>query len=80
MSDVVKTPEQVRAEFSAAGVSIGGWARRNGFSRTMTYGLLTGRLKGTYGEAHKIAVALGIKPGVIVDQDAFRSLPQQEAA
>jgi gp16 family phage-associated protein len=52
---------QVKARFEAEGLSISEWARANGFSVVMVYRVLSGESKGIRGEAHKIAVALGLK-------------------
>lgn len=65
MDDELKTPQQVRREFDEAGISIGSWAKANGFQRERVYSVLDGRNKAKYGEAHKIAVALGLKKGSI---------------
>lgn len=53
---------EVKARFRAEGISIAAWARANQFSPRLVYRLLSGELKGDWGEAHCIAVALGIKP------------------
>lgn len=42
------------------GVTISAWADRRGFSRTMTYAVLSGRVRGLRGEAYEIARALGL--------------------
>lgn len=55
------TPEQARHWFEAAGVSISEWAQSNGFKRDLVYSLLAGRIRGTRGDAHRAAVALGLK-------------------
>jgi gp16 family phage-associated protein len=52
---------QVRAAFSASGVSVADWARQNRFSTPLVYAVLQGRNQATRGESHRIAVALGIK-------------------
>lgn len=51
----------VKATFEAEGISISEWARDHGFNVITVYRVLSGRVKGKRGEAHKIAVALGIK-------------------
>lgn len=56
-----KSPAEVKKQFTAEGVSISNWARTRGFSVVMVYRVLAGTTKGTRGEAHKIAVALGLK-------------------
>lgn len=64
-----KSPEQVKAEFHACGITISGWARDRGYTPREVSLVLNGVIKGRYGKAHEIAVSLGIKPN-----------PQQSAA
>lgn len=84
---------QVRAAFSAAGVSVADWARQNRFSTPLVYAVLQGRNQASRGESHRIAVALGIKdaytgplpPGrspveAVGDQSGERHHSQEEAA
>lgn len=52
---------QVKARFIAEGISIAEWARARGFNHRTVYRVMSGELKGTRGEAHRIAVALGLK-------------------
>ena len=61
----LKTREQIYRDFDRTGKSIAGWAKANGFTVPNTYQLLQGRNKGNRGECHRIAVALGLKDGVI---------------
>ena len=61
----LKTSEEVRAEFEKNGISMRAWGEANGFTRTDVYAVLTGRVKAKYGAAHAIAVALGMKDGVV---------------
>ena len=65
MEAQLKTPEEVKREFDSAGISIGSWAKQNGFKRERVYAVLDGRNKAKYGAAHSIAVALGLKAGSI---------------
>jgi gp16 family phage-associated protein len=62
-----KTPAEVRAEFRRRGLTIRGWAKRRGVSEQLVHAVLSGLAKGHYGRSHEIAVALGIKDGVIAD-------------
>ena len=80
MKDGQKTPEQVKAEFERAGISIAQWSKAHGFDRHTVYGVIAGRHKGSRGLTHQIAVALGLKPGVIVDAKDFRPVPAREIA
>ncbi|ENX33918.1 BcepMu gp16 family phage-associated protein [Acinetobacter colistiniresistens] len=58
----LKTPEQVKKEFVDNGIPVSTWAETNGFTSQEVYKVLNGQSKGNYGRAHKIAVALGLKP------------------
>lgn len=71
-----RTPQQVRADFLRKGQSIGAWADRNGFDRATVNQVMTGRNAATRGVGHKIAVMLGIKDGVIEEEQ----LDQRQAA
>lgn len=61
---------EIRAEFQRKGISISAWALANGFSPNLVFEILSGRKKGSRGQSHKIAVALGLKEGEIVDDVA----------
>lgn len=61
----LKTREEVKADFAKNGISIGAWAVANGFSRMHVYAVLNGHSKAKYGQAHVIAVALGMKAGEV---------------
>jgi gp16 family phage-associated protein len=60
------------AEMRAAGVSVSQWARENGFNRDVVNGVLYGRSACLHGTAHEVAVALGIKQGVVVKPGTYR--------
>lgn len=62
------TPEQARAALNQRGMSIAEFCRRHRLNKNMVSDLLAGRKKGLRGEAHRAAVLLGIKEGVIADQ------------
>lgn len=59
----VRSAKVAREAFEAAGLSVTEWAQARGFRREHVYAVLAGRTKGRRGESHRIAVALGIKPG-----------------
>ena len=61
----LKTVEQVRADFDFRGESISGWARKHKFNPTLVYDIVNGnpRRKCRRGQAHRIAVLLGLKHG-----------------
>lgn len=73
----VRTPQQVREEFERKGLSIARWSLIKGFNPNAVSDLLNGRKKGVRGEAHKIAVELGLKAGEIVeDRDIATAINQ----
>ena len=57
----VRTRQEVKAELEARGISASEWARKNGFPPLAVHQVLNGFAKGKRGQAHRIAVALGIK-------------------
>ncbi|MDF2640978.1 MAG: hypothetical protein K0R45_250 [Pseudomonas sp.] len=59
------TPEQAREALNRRGISIAEFSRKNGLNKNLVSDLLNGRIKGRRGEAHRAAVLLGIKDGVI---------------
>lgn len=61
------TPEQARAALDRKGVSIAEFCRKYELNRNLVSDLLNGRKKGRRGEAHRAAVLLGIKDGVITN-------------
>lgn len=56
-----KTAEQVRKEFLAHGINVSQWARERKVSRFTVIDLLRGKRAGRRGEAHKVAIMLGLK-------------------
>jgi len=53
---------QARHRFNAHGENISAWARKHGFSIKLVHAVLSGQRSCNFGESHRIAVALGIKP------------------
>lgn len=70
MPKKVKTPDEVRAEFLAEGLTISDWARRNGYKPRDVSLVLNGQIKGRYGRGHEIAVKLGLKKGSLTNNAA----------
>ncbi len=60
---MVKTPDQVKAEFRAKGLTVSKWARDHNWTPREVSLVLNGQIKGSYGKGHDIAVALGLKAG-----------------
>ena len=61
MPSQLRTPQEVLEAFRARGETVTAWATQHGFHRQSVYGVLNGRVKGLRGDAHRVAVALGIK-------------------
>lgn len=59
------TPEQARAALDREGKSIAKFSREHALNKNLVSDLLNGRKKGKRGEAHRAAVLLGIKDGVV---------------
>ena len=59
------TTEQARAALDRKGLSIAEFSRKIELNKNLVSDLLNGRKKGLRGEAHRAAVLLGIKDGVI---------------
>ncbi|KAE9659318.1 DNA-binding protein [Pseudomonas sp. PB105] len=59
------TPEQAREALDRKGMSIAEFCRTHSLNKNLVSDLLNGRKKGRRGEAHRAAVLLGIKDGVI---------------
>lgn len=59
------TPEQAREALDHKGMSIAEFCRIHSLNKNLVSDLLNGRKKGRRGEAHRAAVLLGIKNGVI---------------
>jgi len=51
----------IKKLFNDEGVTVTQWAHDHGFRRETVYAVLDGRIKGTRGEGHLIAIALGLK-------------------
>lgn len=66
----LRTAADVRAEFVRSGRSVASWARAHGFEVRLVHEVLSGRKRGVRGNCHKIMVLLGMKDGVIVEDDA----------
>ena len=57
----MNTPEQVRQQFEAEGISIKEWARSKGYTPRLVYAVINGSVQCKRGKSHKIAVELGLK-------------------
>jgi gp16 family phage-associated protein len=61
----VRTPAQALADLDRRGVSIAAFARDHDLPYGTVYQVLHGKKKGLRGEAHRAAVLLRLKEGVI---------------
>lgn len=61
----IKTAEEVLVEFERHGITVTQWAHEHDVPRHAVFAALAGKTKGKHGNAHKVAVLLGIKDGVI---------------
>ena len=65
----LKCREEVKKFFTVRGLSISGWAKDHNLAPQYVYDLLNGRTAGERGESHRAAVLLGLKEGIIENQD-----------
>lgn len=63
----LQDPARAKAIFETSGWSVAEWARLQGFSTGLVYQVLEGRRKCLRGQSHRIAVALGLKAGEMID-------------
>jgi gp16 family phage-associated protein len=70
----LRTAAQAKAWLEQQGKSVQEFARENDVDPATTYQILSGRKKGRRGEAHKVAVLLGMKIGISATAD--ESAPQ----
>lgn len=59
------TPDEARLELRRCGTTVRAWAKKHEVSSKVVFELLGGRIKGNYGQAHRAAVLLGLKDGVV---------------
>jgi gp16 family phage-associated protein len=70
---------QVRAEFFERGESVAEWSRRHGFRANAVYQVLSGHTAASRGNAHQIAVALGLKgPSSVQSKPSAASFKAEE--
>ena len=64
----IRTAAQAKAWLEHQGKSVQAFAREHGVDPATTYQVLAGRKMGRRGEAHKVAVLLGMKEGIILSE------------
>ena len=67
---MLKTRQEVRAEFARKGMSYSAWAKKNGYSPNLVFNILNDNQanparKCIRGDSHNIAVQLGLKDGEV---------------
>jgi len=62
---MLKSIDEVKAEFNYQGITISQWAREHNFPYHTVQHVLSGKSKYSHGQAHEIAVLLKLKKGVI---------------
>jgi gp16 family phage-associated protein len=62
-SNKPKTLNEVKQWFFREGLPVTEWAKAHGFRPEAVYALLAGRTVGRRGQAHRAAIALGLKLG-----------------
>ncbi len=67
----IRTAAQAKAWLDQQGKSVQEFARETSIDPATTYQVLAGRKKGRRGEAHKVAVLLGMKIGTIPNTEAL---------
>lgn len=61
LKENLRTPAEVREWLERHGVPVSVWARTHGFEPSIVLALLSGRTRGRWGEAHRAAIALGLR-------------------
>lgn len=80
MSDRILDTAVAKKLFEMSGTSVSEWARVRGFSAVLVYQVLDGRRKCMRGQSHQIAVALGLKQGVVMEIDELSRQLKDHAA
>ena len=65
----VEAAKAIRDSLERMGRTSADIARELNVSPAVVRGVIDGRFKGSRGDAHKVAVALGLKDGVIITDD-----------
>lgn len=63
----IATHQEVKERFIREGRTVAGWARSHGVDPRLTASILNEERVCRSGQSHKIAVLLGLKDGVVVD-------------
>lgn len=66
-----KLLQRARSAFADAGITVAAWCTANNFDYCTAIDVLHGRRAGHHGEAHRVAVALGVKQGRVVQDVAL---------
>ena len=66
----LRTHQEAREWLGEQGITITQWSEDHGFSHPLVREVLAGRKKGLRGQAHNIAIALGMKRGTPTNRPA----------
>lgn len=61
MTPKTKTAQQAKADLQRQGMTLREFAQQHNFPVAQVYAVVNGRVKGSRGQSHQIATALGIK-------------------
>lgn len=59
----IKSGAQVLEDLRSQGITVRQWSRDHGAPERTVYAVIRGDNKGRFGEAHRVAVLLGMKKG-----------------
>lgn len=76
----LRTHTEARAWLDYQGISIAQWAREHQFADSLVREILAGRKKCKRGMSHNIAIALGMKAGVLTTRPGRGSPAHRSAA
>lgn len=62
-----RTPQEIKSEWFRKGITQSQWAHQNGFPGSAVSQVLNGKNSCKKGTGHRIAVALGLKDGDILE-------------
>lgn len=80
LCDITRSTEEIKRTIADSGISIAEWARENRFSAGLVYQILEGRRKCLRGQSHRIAVALGLKTGTLMDVQSLSAFLARRGA
>lgn len=80
MNSTEERRNHVNEKLSYMGLSLHGWAVRNGFTPSLVKRVVDGAIPCRFGKSHKVAVLLGLKDGEISDSEAVITAVKKDAS